>query len=45
MELDPDSAASDDKTQTVQDKYRIFVLCKFPGDLFLDEGTPVLRKV
>lgn len=40
MELNSDSAASDAKML-----WRIFVSCKFPGDLFLDEGTLVLRKV
>jgi hypothetical protein len=44
MESDLDRATSDSKTQ-LQDKRRVFISCKFPGDLVLEEGTLVLRKV
>jgi hypothetical protein len=43
--LHVDRAASDDKMQSLRDKRRIFISCKFPGDLLLEEGTLVLRKV
>ena len=46
MESDLDiCTTSNNQIQTLMDKWNIFVLCKFPGDLVLDIHTLVLRKV